>query len=440
MISEVEQRTLRKISWRIVPFIMLLYFIAYIDRVNIGFASLTMNKDLGFSSAVFGFGAGIFFLGYFLFEVPSNVILEQVGARLWIARVMITWGIISAVFAFIQGETSFYVLRFLLGAAEAGFFPGIILYLSYWFPGAAARPGRFPVHGRRADLGRAGLASLDRLLQMDGVAGLHGWQWMFLLEAIPAVLLGFVVLSYMTDRPEKATWLAEDEREWLVNTMNAEHAAKGGKAHHSIWSGLTDMRVLALALIYFGTSAGLYTLGIWAPQIIGVRPLDHAGRPSQRRPAHDRHRRHDPLGPPFRPDRGADLARRHRLLGRGRRPCARRGRQLGRGGRRGSDAGQCRHQRGEAAAVEPCRRCSCRARRRRPASRRSTRSGTLAASSAHARSAGSRTRPAASLGGLYLVAGLLFLSAILTLVLAGSQRAAPGVARSANPDPARYPD
>ena len=134
MTNDLEQRTLRKISWRIVPFIMLLYFIAYIDRVNIGFAALTMNKDLGFSSAVFGFGAGIFFVGYFLFEVPSNIILEKVGARLWIARVMITWGILSAIFAFIKGETSFYVLRFLLGAAEAGFFPGIILYLSYWFP------------------------------------------------------------------------------------------------------------------------------------------------------------------------------------------------------------------------------------------------------------------------------------------------------------------
>ena len=134
MTGDVESRTLRKITWRIVPFIMVLYFIAYIDQVNIGFASLTMNKDLGFSSGVFGFGAGIFFIGYFLFEVPSNIVLEKVGARLWIARVMLTWGIISAVFAFIQGETSFYVLRFLLGAAEAGFFPGIILYLSYWFP------------------------------------------------------------------------------------------------------------------------------------------------------------------------------------------------------------------------------------------------------------------------------------------------------------------
>jgi ACS family tartrate transporter-like MFS transporter len=260
---------LRKISWRIVPFIMLLYFIAYIDRVNISFAALTMNKDLGFSSAVFGFGAGIFFVGYFLFEVPSNVILEKVGARLWIARVMITWGILSAIFAFIKGETSFYVLRFLLGAAEAGFFPGIILYLSSWFP-VRRRAQVVSFFMAAAPISTVlGSPLTTALLQMDGIAGLKGWQWMFILEALPAILLGFVVLFYMTDRPEKATWLAEDEREWLVNTMNAENAAKGAKAHHSIWSGLTDMRVLALALIYFGTSAGLYTLGIWAPQIIG---------------------------------------------------------------------------------------------------------------------------------------------------------------------------
>ena len=269
MTNDLEQRTLRKISWRIVPFIMLLYFIAYIDRVNISFAALTMNKDLGFSSAVFGFGAGIFFVGYFLFEVPSNVILEKVGARLWIARVMITWGILSAIFAFIKGETSFYVLRFLLGAAEAGFFPGIILYLSYWFP-VRRRAQVVSFFMAAAPISTVlGSPLTTALLQMDGIAGLKGWQWMFILEAIPAILLGFVVLFYMTDRPEKATWLAEDEREWLVNTMNAENAAKGAKAHHSIWSGLADLRVLALALIYFGTSAGLYTLGIWAPQIIG---------------------------------------------------------------------------------------------------------------------------------------------------------------------------
>jgi ACS family tartrate transporter-like MFS transporter len=268
MASELERRTLRKISWRILPFVMLLYFVAYIDRVNIGFASLTMNRDLGFSSAVFGLGAGIFFVGYFLFEVPSNIILDKVGARLWIARVMITWGIVSAIFAFIEGETGFYTLRFLLGVAEAGFFPGIILYLGYWFP-ARRRAQVVSLFMAAAPLSTVlGSPLSGALLEMEGVAGLHGWQWMFLLEAIPAMLLGVAVLFVMTDRPEKATWLADDERAWLVDEMNAEHAAKGAKAHHSIWAGLADLRVLALSLIYFGTSAGLYTLGIWAPQII----------------------------------------------------------------------------------------------------------------------------------------------------------------------------
>ena len=268
MPSELETRVMRKISFRIVPFIMLLYFIAFIDRVNIGFAALTMNKDLGFSPAVFGLGAGIFFLGYFLFEVPSNLILNKVGARLWIARVMITWGIISAIFAFITGETSFLILRFLLGVAEAGFFPGIILYLSFWFP-ARYRAGVVSLFMAAAPISVVlGSPLSSALLEMDGLLGLKGWQWMFIMEAVPAFLLGFVVLGYMTDKPEKATWLKDDEREWFVNEMAAEHAAKASTASHSIWRGLADMRVLALSLIYFGTSAGLYTLGIWAPQII----------------------------------------------------------------------------------------------------------------------------------------------------------------------------
>src|SRR5262245_39726981 len=268
MASELEKRVMRKVTFRIVPFIMLLYFIAYIDRVNIGFAALTMNKDLGFSPAVFGFGAGIFFWGYFLFEVPSNIILDKVGARLWIARVMITWGLVSAAMAFVWDATSFYALRFLLGAAEAGFFPGIILYLSYWFP----------AH-RRAAITSLFMAAVPisvvlgspvsgALLELDGLVGLKGWQWLFILEALPAVILGIVVFFYMTDKPEGAKWLAADERAWLVETMNAERAGKAATAHHSIWSGLADIRVLTLALVYFGTSAGLYTLGIWAPQII----------------------------------------------------------------------------------------------------------------------------------------------------------------------------
>ena len=266
--DELQARTMRRVSLRIVPFIMLLYFVAFIDRVNVGFASLTMNKDLGFTASMFGFGAGIFFWGYFLFEVPSNIVLDKVGARIWIARVMITWGIVSAAMAFVQGATSFYVLRFLLGAAEAGFFPGIILYLSYWFPTRqrATATSLFMAAAPLSTILGSPLSSA--LLGMDGVLGMKGWQWLFLLEALPAVLLGFVVLAYMTDRPEQAKWLKDDERAWLVETMNAERSAKAATSGHSIWKGLTDPRVLALALVYFGTSAGLYTLGVWAPQLI----------------------------------------------------------------------------------------------------------------------------------------------------------------------------
>ena len=268
MSAELETRVLRKITLRIVPFVMLLYFIAFIDRVNIGFASLTMNKDLGFSPSVFGVGAGIFFLGYFLFEVPSNLVLDKVGARIWIARVMITWGLISGAMAFVRSANSFYALRFLLGAAEAGFFPGIILYLGYWFP-ARQRAAVTAIFMAAAPLSTVlGSPVSGALLEMHDLLGLSGWQWMFIVEAIPALLLGVVVLFYMTDRPGQAKWLRDDERTWLVSTMNAEAAKKSGTASHSVWRGLADLRVIALSLVYFGTSAGLYTLGIWAPQII----------------------------------------------------------------------------------------------------------------------------------------------------------------------------
>ncbi|MCO8048459.1 MFS transporter [Acinetobacter towneri] len=268
MDMEIEKSTLKKITWRIVPFIMILYLIAYIDRVNIGFAALTMKEDLGFTASVLGFGAGIFFLGYFLFEVPSNVILHKVGARIWIARVMVTWGLIAGGMAFVDSTTSFYVMRFLLGVAEAGFFPGIILYLSYWFP-ARHRAGVIAMFMAAAPIAVAiGSPISAALLQMDGIWGFAGWQWMFVIEAIPAVILGIVVFFYMTDRPEKAKWLKEDERNWLVKTMQDEDVGKNSNQHHSILRGLLNPRVLALALVYFGTSAGLYTLSIWAPQII----------------------------------------------------------------------------------------------------------------------------------------------------------------------------
>ncbi|SEL08164.1 MFS transporter, ACS family, tartrate transporter [Pseudoxanthomonas sp. GM95] len=269
MTSDIESRTMKRVAWRIIPFVMVLYFIAFLDRVNVGFAAIHMNEDVGLSPSVFGLGAGLFFVGYFLFEVPSNLALNRFGARIWIARVMITWGILSAAMVFVQGSMSFYVLRFLLGVAEAGFFPGIILYLSFWFP-ARRRASVTALFMAAAPISVAiGSPLSGALLEMDGHLGWNGWQWMFLIEAIPAVILGVVVLFYMTDKPEKAKWLADDERAWLTKTMEEERAAKASAgASHSIWKGLSDPRVLALSAVYFGTSAGLYTLGIWAPQII----------------------------------------------------------------------------------------------------------------------------------------------------------------------------
>lgn len=266
--TDIEKRTISRITWRIVPYIMLLYFIAFLDRVNIGFASLTMNQDLGLSSTAFGLGAGIFFVGYFLFEVPSNLILHKVGARIWIARVMVTWGLVSGCMAFVQGETSFYILRFLLGVAEAGFFPGIILYLSYWFP-AKNRASVTALFMAAAPISTAlGSPISGALLEMHGYMGMAGWQWMFLLEAIPAVVLGVVTFFFLTDRPAKAGWLADDEKEWLTATMKEEEAQRSASSAHNPLKALADPRVLALSLVYFGTSAGLYTLGIWSPQII----------------------------------------------------------------------------------------------------------------------------------------------------------------------------
>ena len=277
MTQSLEKRVIRKLTRRIVPFIMLLYFIAYLDRVNIGFAALTMNEDVGLSAAAFGFGAGVFFIGYFLFEVPSNLILHRVGARVWIARIMFTWGIISGTMAFVQGPISLYVLRFLLGAAEAGFFPGIILYLSYWFP-ARHRAGVTAFFMAAVPISIAiGSPISGALLTMDGILGLHGWQWLFLVEAAPAVLLTGVVLTYLTDRPENAKWLDDEERAWLVAEMKAEEASVA-QAHgtQSVLQAMANPWVLSLALVYFGTSAGLYTVGIWSPQIIaqhGVGPF-----------------------------------------------------------------------------------------------------------------------------------------------------------------------
>jgi ACS family tartrate transporter-like MFS transporter len=270
MTNDLQGRVVRKLTWRILPFVMLLYFVSFLDRVNVGFAAITMNKDLGLTPTMFGLGGGIFFLGYFLCEVPSNLILNKVGARIWIARVMVTWGLVSAASAFVVGPNSFYLLRFLLGVAEAGFFPGIILYLSQWFP-TRQRAVAAAAFMAAAPLSTAiGSPISGAIMQMPALAGLRDWQWLFIIEAIPAVILGLIVLRVLTDSPDKAKWLAADEKAWLIATLREESLGRESQAGHAsgALNALRDSRVWVMSLIYFGTSAGLYTLGLWAPLII----------------------------------------------------------------------------------------------------------------------------------------------------------------------------
>jgi ACS family tartrate transporter-like MFS transporter len=264
--EEVSAVALRKVTWRLIPFLFLLYAIAWLDRVNVGFAGLQMNADLGFSSATFGFGSGIFFLGYCLFEIPSNIILERVGARLWIARIMVTWGLISAGLMLVRTPPLFYMLRFLLGAAEAGFFPGVIYYLSLWYPTAqraraiAAFMTAVPVTGL------IGGPLSGALLGLDGIYGLKGWQWLFLLEGFPAMVLGISVIFYLNDRPETTRWLAPAERDWLVETLAAERNAY--PLRPDIRVALTDGTVWKLGIIFLLVAAGFYGYSFWGPLII----------------------------------------------------------------------------------------------------------------------------------------------------------------------------
>ena len=254
---------------RLIPFMFVLYVVAYLDRINVGFAALQMRQDLGFTDTVYGLGAGIFFIGYFLFEVPSNLIMHRVGARVWMARIMITWGVISAAMMLVRGVTSFYTLRFLLGAAEAGFFPGMILYLTYWFPAAeqARAVARFMTATAIAGV-VGGPISGKILEQLGGVGGLAGWQWLFLLEGLPAVGFGLVALGYLTDRPADADWLAPAERAWLSERMRREHAERAERHGYSVIQALVHGRVWLLALLYFALVCGLYGVSFWIPQII----------------------------------------------------------------------------------------------------------------------------------------------------------------------------
>lgn len=227
-----EEATYLKVTWRLIPLLLLCYIVAYLDRVNVGFAKLQMAGDLGFSDTVYGLGAGMFFIGYFFFEVPSNLILHRVGARVWIARIMVTWGIVSGGMMFIQTETQFYVMRFLLGLAEAGFFPGIILYLTYWYPShRRARIVSMFMTGIPLAGVIGGPLSGWIMKSWDQVSGLHGWQWMFLLEAIPSVIIGVVVYFYLDDRITSAKWLKDEERNMLEKTHSRRRKRQRTCAH-----------------------------------------------------------------------------------------------------------------------------------------------------------------------------------------------------------------
>jgi MFS transporter, ACS family, tartrate transporter len=274
--DDARRSAISKATWRLVPFLGLCYAVNFLDRVNVGFAALAMNQDLGFTPSIFGTGASIFFIGYILFEIPSNLALQRLGARIWIARIMISWGLVATAMAVVSGETSFYVMRFLLGVAEAGFFPGIILYLTYWF--AAAERARivslFMVAVPLATV--VGGPVSGALLELRGLWGLTGWQWLFIAEGLPAIVLGVITLKFLDDRPEQAEWLSTKERAALAETLAAEAKATREVGYARLGQALSRPRVLVLGLLYFCLVVGLYGIGFWMPQVIqtfGLTPL-----------------------------------------------------------------------------------------------------------------------------------------------------------------------
>ena len=264
----VQERTIKKVMWRLLPFVLICYIIAQIDRINIGFAALEMNAELALSAEVFGLLSGIFFIGYFLFEVPSNMILHKVGARLWIARIMITWGLITVLTGFAQSATHLYILRFLLGVAEAGFMPGILLYLTYWFRKRerAIATSIFLLAIPIASIIGSPLSTW--IMDVVHWGGLSGWRWMFILEGLPAVLLGIVVLFYLTNRPKEAKWLTEEESNWLEGELDQERyeASLVNKARKR--DMIRDPRVWLLTLLYFTNYTAMFGLSFWLPSII----------------------------------------------------------------------------------------------------------------------------------------------------------------------------
>jgi len=273
----IETSVINKVMWRLVPFLAILYVFNLLDRGNVGIAKVAMSKDLVFSDRVYGLGAGIFFIGYFIFEVPSNLIMERVGARRWIARIMLSWGAISSCMMFVHTPFSFYALRFLLGVAEAGFYPGILLYFTYWVPGNAR------ARIIAGFLALTGILSLiggplgGRLLAQDGRAGLHGWQWLFMMEGVPSIILAFVVLWVLPDGPARASWLSPEEKSWLTESLAREERTGQQVKHLSFRSALSEPRVLHLCLIFILTSTAGNAVGSFAPEMLKLRsgPIGH---------------------------------------------------------------------------------------------------------------------------------------------------------------------
>src|SRR5580698_1433835 len=272
--EDLSARTIARVSRRLMPFLFALYVFAYLDRVNVGYAALFIRRELSFSDTVYGTGAGLFFLSYALFEVPSNLILLRVGPRRWIGLLMMIWGVISASMPLVRTPAEFYLLRVLLGAAEAGFFPGIVLYLTYWFPKQQRARAVARFMAATAVAGMIGAPISNLLLRLNGVAGIAGWKWLFVGEGVPSILLGLLVFRVLTDTPEQAEWLREDERVWLQGTLAMEQA--GISAAHSVH--LRDVwrnRMLwRLAFIYFAISVGLYSLSLWLPVVL--KQISHA--------------------------------------------------------------------------------------------------------------------------------------------------------------------
>ncbi|MDQ0671021.1 MFS transporter [Pseudomonas sp. W2I6] len=265
MNTTIEKRTIKKVGLRLIPLMLVCYLVNYLDRINVGFAALHMNEDVGITATVFGWGAGLFFISYFLCEVPSNMALHRVGARRWIARIMITWGIVSTCFAFVQGPISFMALRFLLGIAEAGFFPGMVLYISYWFP--QEYRGRLTALFMTAIPLSAliGAPLSGFLLETASFWSIASWKWMFIIEGIPAIILGVVVLVYLTDRPSEAKWLTPEEKDWLISRLSVE---KTGGHLSSFKDAFKSLNVMLMGVIHLGFAVGSYGIAIWLPQIL----------------------------------------------------------------------------------------------------------------------------------------------------------------------------